>query len=380
MRRIMMHMALLGLFFPVLEAQIGTDYNRINQDTYRLYLESDWDSLVFVGKQALRQEVDYYYLRMRIGIAYYNKKNYRTAALHFKRAMKMNQGDPVALEYLYFARINAGQTEQASAMRARFEGELASRLPKEKGAFFRKAGAEYLYASADHDRSLSAPDGLFSLPAGSQPVTLHYSNYNLTLENGIAPGFSLAHSYTYLSKYNHFYLSDGLGTYYDLNEQRVFQHQYYLSPRFTIPSGFTFMPMVHLISVAFQTIIPAGGGGMGGGYMGGTGSTLGTLTDLDWAGGLMMVKGWGPVDVTLGATYAGLNRAQQLQGRIGLTWYPLGNLNLYAGAAVDSQREWAGNQIETRWIPDMTLGVAIAGKVWVEAEAVSYTHLTLPTN
>jgi hypothetical protein len=360
---------MMVLFLPLLEAQIGTDFNRINQETYRLYTESNWDSLVLTGKEALRQKVDYYYLRMRIGIAYFNKKNYRTAALHFIRAMEMNQGDPVALEYLYFSRLYAGQTQQAGAMRARFEGGLADKLPKERGDFFNKAGAEYLYEAASHDHPLNDPEALLGLPAGSQPVTLHFSNFNLSLENRITPGISLAHSYTYLSKYNHFYLSDGLGTYYDLDEQHQFQHQYYLSPRFTTPSGFTFMPMVHLITVSYQTIISTTGGGMGGGYMGGSGSTLGYVTGLDLAGGLKVVKAWGPVDITLGGSYAGLNRAHQLQGRIGLTWYPLGNLNLYAGAALDGQREWAGEQNVFRWIPDITLGVAIAEKVWIEAEA-----------
>lgn len=377
----MLHIGLMALFLPALEAQIGTDFNRVNQETYRLYEESDWDSLVLVGKQALRQEVDYYYLRMRIGIAYFNKKQYRTAASHFIRAMEMNLGDPVAREYLYYSRLYAGQTGQASAMRAGFEGELAQKLPKEKEAFFRKAGAEYLYESADHGQSLSDPDGLYALPAGSQPVTLRFANFNVSLENGIAPGISLAHSYTYLSKYNHFYLSDGLGTYYDLNEQHTFQHQYYLSPHFTTASGFTFMPMVHLVSASFQTILSSGGGGMGGGYMGGSLSTLGYLTDLDLAGGLTMVKGWGPVDITLGGTYAGLNRARQLQGRIGLTWYPLGNLNLYAGAALNAQREWYGERIVHRWIPDMKMGVAIAEMVWLEAEAaVGDMHNYLSAN
>ena len=386
MRSVILHTALLALFLPALKAQTGTDFNRINSETYRLYTESDWDSLILVGREALRQEVDYYYLRMRIGIAYFNRKNYRTAARHFIRAMELNQGDPVAREYLYYSRLYAGQAEQAGAMRARFQGELATRLPREKGTFLRKAGAEYLYAAADHDHSLSNPDGLFTLPAGSQPVTLRFSNYNLTLEHGISPGITLAHAYTFLTKTNHLYLNDGAGSYYDLDEQHVFQHQYYLAPRFTTPSGVTIMPVIHLLSVSFQTILTSGGGSMGGGFMGGgTTSTLGYLTETDVAGGGTLVKGWGPVDISLGGWVAGLNRSRQLQGRIGLTWYPLGNLNLYGGAGLNVQREWAGpwegGTSVSRWVPEMKLGVSIAEKVWVEAEAaVGEMHHFLAAN
>jgi hypothetical protein len=51
-----------------------------------------------------------------------------------------------------------------------------------------------------------------------------------------------------------------------------------------------------------------------------------------------------------------------------VTWYPLGNLNLYAGAALNGQREWSELSSVTRWVPEMTLGVALAEKVWIEAE------------
>jgi len=357
------------LWLPVLaDGQEGADFNRINNETYRLYLEEQWDSVILLGKEALKKEIDYYYLRMRIGIAYYHQKNYRVAATHFMKALGMNQGDQVALEYLYYARLMAGQGQQASAIRSRFTGELAIRLPRETGRFFKSGGIEYLYATSDFSVPDEIPGEFYSLPEGALTVPLHFSNVCVSLENGLAPGISLSHAYTYLSKGNYYYQNDGTGIFYLMDKQHVVQHQYYLSPRFTTRSGLTLLPMVHLISAYYQAILSSSGGG----YMGGAGTnTVGYVKDIDLAGGMTMVKNWRLLDMSAGAALANLNGVRQFQGRFGITWYPLGNLNLYAGAGVTGQREWSETSTVSRWVPDLKVGVALAEKVWIEAAAAT---------
>jgi tetratricopeptide (TPR) repeat protein len=361
----------IGLFFliPVLaDGQEGADFNRINNETYRLYLEEQWDSVVMLGKTALRQEIDYYYLRMRIGIAYYHKKNFRVAASHFLKALEMNQGDPVAQEYLYYARLMAGQAQQASVIRSRFSGELSQKLPAENGRFFKAGGIEYLYTTSDFIPPADIPLEFYTLPEGVLTVPLHFSNLAVSLENGIAPGISLLHTYSYLSKDNYYHQNEGTGIFYIMDKQHVVQHQYYFSPQFTTRSGLTLLPMAHLISTYYQAILSSSGGG--GGYMGGAGtSTVDYVNDINLAGGMTMVKNWRRIDLSAGASMANLNGARQFQGRFGITWYPLGNLNLYAGAGLSGQHEWSRLSGLTRWVPDLKVGGAIAEKVWIEAAA-----------
>ena len=124
------------------------DFNRINTETYRFYEEQKWDSLIHLGKEALNQEIDYYYLRMRIGIACYNKKNYRKADDHFRVALEFNQEDPVALEYLYYSMLFAGQVERSGLVRKKFRGDLSLRLPPQKGKILDRFGMEYLFSTA----------------------------------------------------------------------------------------------------------------------------------------------------------------------------------------------------------------------------------------
>jgi len=378
MYRMIIFIGFLLLFFQRTEGQDEYDFNRYNSETYRLYLEEQWDSLIILGNAALNQDIDYYYLRIRLGIAFYHQKKYRVSAIHFIRALEMNQGDAVAMEYLYYARLMAGQEAQAGVIRNHFTGELANRLPGEKGKFFKRAGAEYLYAFSDFTQPAEIPGEFYALPAGALTVPLHYSNLAISLENQIAPGISLAHSYSYLSRDNYYYINDATGVFYIMDKQHVVQHQYYLSPRFTTSSGLTLMPMIHLLSVYYQGILPSGGGG----YMGGMGSTtVGYVNNLDLACGMTMVKNWRRFDLTAGAIYSNLNQAKQFLGRFGIIWYPLGNLNLYAGAAISGQREWSEYSAVSRWIPDMKVGVALAEKVWIEAGgAIGEMHNYLEGN
>ncbi|RLD49863.1 MAG: hypothetical protein DRI97_17595, partial [Bacteroidetes bacterium] len=95
MYRIIISIWLLGVVSLGIKAQEPADFNTINRKTYQLYLSQKWDSVIIMGKQALKQEMDFYYLRMRIGIAYYSKKHYRTAARHFSAALEQNKSDPV---------------------------------------------------------------------------------------------------------------------------------------------------------------------------------------------------------------------------------------------------------------------------------------------
>ena len=56
------------------------DYDR---ETYQLYQAGQWKNLVAYGQKILDANIDFYYLRMRMGLAYYNLQNYEAARLHF---------------------------------------------------------------------------------------------------------------------------------------------------------------------------------------------------------------------------------------------------------------------------------------------------------
>lgn len=360
------------LFLLPLSSTLGqVSYKEADALSYRLYLEQKWDSLIDVGNEALAADIDYYYLRMRLGIAFFNQKNYRRAARHFTLALEQNRGDPVALEYLYYARRYSGQYEQAKLIQKQFKGNLALQLPVPEGRFMDQVSVSYVYHKG-------VDDGLFENPAerypvsvaGQQTTTRSFSGTSLSLVNSIAPGIQLIHAYTYLSKFNHYFTGDGLTGLY-LGDQHVIQQQYYIAPRFTTRSGYVFMPVLHILGLRYQLPIESEGGYWGGGFMGGT-SQFYTYyqKEVDFAAGISFQKSAGAVDLQLGAWYGSLNDAEQVQNRVGITWFPLGNLNLYTGAFLNSQYAIRpGKEGVQRLIPEMLFGFAIAEKVWVNLNA-----------
>jgi hypothetical protein len=173
------------------------------------------------------------------------------------------------------------------------------------------------------------------------------------------------HEVNYLNKTNGYLTFDGYYGHHIL-DQKVVQTQYYVSPHLTLGKNSVFMPMFHLLGIRYQDYVS-----MGMGFQGGTGQySLEEFKKRAWATGVGFKQGLGPVDLHLGIYYSRLNQTNQVQNRTGLTWFPLGNLNFYAGGYLNTQYDYhrqTGNVF--RFIPEIHLGFAMAEKVWLDLNA-----------
>ena len=57
--------------------QTQKDFAYYNNETNRLYTEANWHELIPIAKESIENGHDFYYMRMRLGIAYFEKKNYK---------------------------------------------------------------------------------------------------------------------------------------------------------------------------------------------------------------------------------------------------------------------------------------------------------------
>lgn len=46
----------------------------VEQKSYQLYIDKNWNELIKFGTNAINKGYNYYYLQLRVGIAYYEKK------------------------------------------------------------------------------------------------------------------------------------------------------------------------------------------------------------------------------------------------------------------------------------------------------------------
>ena len=102
-------MAITFVPIPLKAQDEKQDFKKIDSLTFALYQQQKWDELIDVGSSALKHGNDYFYLRMRIGIAWYEKQNYRQAIPHFERALKFNEMDQSVMEYLYYCYLLSGR-------------------------------------------------------------------------------------------------------------------------------------------------------------------------------------------------------------------------------------------------------------------------------
>ena len=223
-----------------LKAQEQISAAEVETKSLQLYQDKNWGDLIDFVKKALDEKNDYFYLRMRIGIAYYELKNYTKAEPQFKKALSFNSTDAVAQEYLYYSYLFNRKSDDAKALSANFSDELSKKTGTNKKSsikmIFFEGGTKIsdsanYYNKIKHDRSIFFKPAMY-IQAG--------------LSHGIGKKNSLLHAITYFNQQS--------------NSSTITQFQYYLSASFPLKNNWYFSPSIHWINLSsknqFITIHP----------------------------------------------------------------------------------------------------------------------------
>lgn len=196
------------------EAAIAEDLS------YRYYLSKEWTKLLPYTQKQFRTGNDYYFMRMRAGIAAYELKQYREACLHFEKALDFKPNDDIALEYLYFALVYSERGDEALQLRRKFSAELKQRL------------------GIKHDSALMSVYNETGLKTTDNANFGNAVYTQLNVQHNVNGRFSLLHS----------------GNYFTQTEKRfsVEQSQYYLRATVPLKRGFGFVLAGHAIQMDLQ--------------------------------------------------------------------------------------------------------------------------------
>lgn len=138
------------LWFDQLTCQIveNLNYRALDSITYTEYSNQQWKDVIHFGDIALDKNIDYYYLRMRMGISSYNLGRYPEAANHFEKALIFNSKAPTAQLYLYDSYKLIGKNTKAYKLRKGFtDNTLAQVTPKKKIVEAIYAGGGYSFSN-----------------------------------------------------------------------------------------------------------------------------------------------------------------------------------------------------------------------------------------
>ena len=293
-------------------------FQQIDSLSYQAYCEKNWDEVIRIANQGLRQGMDYYYLRIRLGIALFRQKKFVRSIPHFKKALGLNNHDPVALEFLYYAFINSGRKGEAD----RIAGKMPATLQK-------KLGIQSKYVTLFGERGTMFTPNLDSILSyrPEAAVSHHYFIYkydysSVGISGKINPalGFTAAWQTMYFSARQQFNVAGFDPFQFNLPFR---QNALYLGGRVFMKRGVSLIAGMQVLTANYRVMEYRETQEDGGSYV---------PVDqkyVDMAMNTELHKRLPNLDAGLSIDINRIRSVWRYQGGLHLTWYPLGNLQLY---------------------------------------------------
>jgi hypothetical protein len=159
-------------------------YSGVDSLTYKYYVTGKWDSLINLGHAAINQNIDYKFLRQRIGFAYFSRSQYGEAQKQFSKALSFDTFDPYSLKYLYLSCLYEGNEDGAYFVAGKMNKPLRKELNVSLFKPVESIELEYNYKYAG-TRMRSDPQyfhiGLSSRLGSRFSIFQMFSNFNQTI-------------------------------------------------------------------------------------------------------------------------------------------------------------------------------------------------------
>ena len=335
-------------------------YQEVDRQSLELYEKGDWKDLVRFTNRAFREGFDYYYLRIRAGIASFETGNYMKAALHFKKALAFNANDAVAGEYLYGCYLELNRVADAMKafddLPASLREKLGKTLPRLHIANIE--GGPLMSSQPEKFDSLLFLDESDTI-YGETDITRNGYYFNAGLSWGFKKGFGVYAGYSLvrLDKNKLVRTGDTLSV---NDEYPLTQHQFYLSGNIPLGKGFSVLPAMNVILDRYETVMPQ--------YDSVSVSYLYPVekTRLDsYIGYLSVTKDFQIIQTSLFAAYSNLNDQDQFQAGFCLLAFPFGNLDFYLSSKILNHR----NAGENHAVFEQMIGTRLYKPLWAEINA-----------
>lgn len=275
--KLVLFLLLIGTY---IQAQNAADYIKIDKQTYDAFAQKDWKQVTDIGKEALTEGVDYYFLRYRMGVAFYEQKQYRAAIPHFEKALVFNQFDEVSKEYLYYAYCASERFSDAEKLSKTMRKDTQKRLKIKSAPFL----------------STVITEGGIKAPSFDSLKGMTFLSVGLGHRIGdVATAF---HNFSSVSQTVYY------GT--------ISQKQYYLGVTVPLKNGLSVQPVFHLIDLNLAS----------------TNAYVKSFHRTDFLASVQATQRLTLLDISANGSLSNLYNKQQMQLGAGIAYYPLGNNEL----------------------------------------------------
>ncbi len=328
----------------------------VEQKSADLYLNRNWTELITYGNNAIVQGVDYFYLRFRLGVAFYEQKKYRNATSHFEKAIGFNSDDTLSLEYLYYSYVFSGRNNEARALTSIFPTILRDKIKPPGNKTIESVYAEGGIAISNLNNifkniDIDGPSNIY----GEATITNNMQYWHVGLNHQLGDKISIYQGYSNIKiDMTRKIITNNKDT---IDNYGLNQHDYYICGIRQL-KYFSLSPALHLINVNFGKL-NANFDATNNKYLFKKKDT----TFINYATSLSLLKNIKIYTFNLSAGFSQLNGFNQIQTGLSLTYYPYSTTNYYGTSSLIYLNENNTNRI----IVAQKVGLKIVPKLWVEA-------------
>ena len=332
-----------------------SSFKEINEKSLAHYNNAEWDSVIYYGKLAKKNNIDYYYLTYRLAVANFYIGDYYTASYYFDKAFEQNiiaKSDLAFIDLYYRALLYTKQNCTADRLFTNTDALDSNVRMKHRGNIYLSYINGNAFAPIEESK-LRMDDG----KAYSQ------LNYQQTI-NTIGIGGNFAASGKLELDFRYAFSRIGMiaavenQVEFNIRNYTMDQHVFNIKPRLHINSKNT-------IDLAF-------------GYHSVNGKPYGiwdsTLVmdfkDYDNSSlmlGLSYKYRFKKVQIGINGVYSNFYDRNNIQFGASFRWFPKGNLNLYSITEVSAFK--AGSN-SIRPVLFQKVGGKVANKMWLEGSAI----------
>jgi len=328
--------------------------------TLRLYNEQKWDSLIVVGEEAIDKGFDYYYMRVRVGTAAFEKQRYIKAIRHLEKAIQFNSFDPYPYRLLYKAYQYSSRNNEARL--------LLKKMPAESGITDRRPLLYIETGPAFTNHIVAYNENKQTNPGTYSEVYLNRnSQYFLA---GIAQPFGRRYQVQVAAARLNFnkrrivninYYDPGTGTLNPIDslsgDYNVSEWEFYLSPNVILNKHFSISPAFRLVNVTLDNPLVSEDS-----IVNRLIGPSGKMDYNDYAGGgeISYQNAYGSLSAGVWWIHVDKLDYTQISGTLFLT--PFGNLNLYSSSTLSQKTD----QSESNYTFNQMIGGRVFPKLWAE--------------